>query len=95
MGGGPDLDAWLEKLRSADPLAEGPLAEDELKILCEYVRPSRMNLPSRFDRIRPYANLARFSGHRDSRGGIERAAREQPGNGERLPARRAVRVLEA
>lgn len=31
--GGPDLDAWLEKLRQCDFLAE-----DELKVLCEYVR---------------------------------------------------------
>jgi hypothetical protein len=31
-GGGPDLDAWLEKLKQCDFLAE-----DELKVLCEYV----------------------------------------------------------
>jgi hypothetical protein len=33
MGGGPDLDAWLEKIRGCEVLAE-----DELKLLCEFVR---------------------------------------------------------
>lgn len=33
MGGGPDLDMWLEKIRACEVLAE-----DELKLLCEYVR---------------------------------------------------------
>lgn len=32
MGGGPDLDMWLEKIRACEVLAE-----DELKLLCEYV----------------------------------------------------------
>eukprot|EP00892_Ulva_mutabilis_P005536 jgi/Ulvmu1/3354/UM156_0011.1 len=32
MGGGPDLDVWLEKIRACEVLAE-----DELKLLCEYV----------------------------------------------------------
>ena len=34
MGGGPDLDKWIEKVKRCEYLAE-----DELKTLCEYVSP--------------------------------------------------------
>jgi hypothetical protein len=77
MGGGPDLDAWLEKIRGCEVLAE-----DELKLLCEFVRV--LGCAGRKVKFRRPGGLRSGTvgaGDRDLGGGVECTTCKQSSNG--------------